>query len=144
MAKDRLYINRDYRAFISSLQANNILGTDGADAKDIFELAAAIGMYGPIPADHNRDGYILTKTIKVEDKGILDAMYLGTAKETDNIDEMADFDKVIEYTEQCAEAGFAKLKEDVESAGYQNREIIEKRMINDLDDLYIKNVRGYL
>lgn len=84
---------------------------------------------------------LLLKNIKTYDKAILSSICLGKEENKINIDNFANSDVNYDKAELCAEFGFKKLKEIIESAG-DNDELLEKRLFKDLKELYDKNVEG--
>ena len=57
----------------------------------------------------------------------------------ENINDFTDFDKCIDYAEQCSEAGFEKLRQMAADADGDNT-TLQDRLMNELDRLYRMNV----
>ena len=109
------------------------------ETKDIFLLAVALGMNSPTDIKGKRDGFTRTSYIKARDKSLLASLLLGKAENQDEIDKLANDDLSYEEAEKCAESGFAVLKEMIESASF-DEELLEKRIIAQLNLLYEKNI----
>ena len=63
--RDRLFINVGYRdSLLKECDEKNILGFHMLEAKDIFLLAAALGLNEPRDIGGKRDGYFRTSYIK--------------------------------------------------------------------------------
>ncbi len=81
-------------------------------------------------------GWFRAESIRsANDKAMMSCLMLGIAETDDDIDKFSDFDTYMEYVEQCAEKGFQILKEEVESANWDNG-LLEGRMLKKLDLLY--------
>lgn len=137
--RDRLYINTLYRDQIEIWKEKKILGIDLLETKDVFLLAVALGMNAPADIKGKRDGFTRTSYIKSRDKSLMASLLLGKTENQEHIDKYANDDLTYEEAERCAEAGFAILKEMIETAGY-DEELLEKRILSQLNLLYEKNV----
>ena len=82
-----------------------------------------------------------TGDIKGTDKDLLAAVLLGTANDDSDVDAFADIEKALDLCEQCAESGFKDLRKRIIDAG-KDREILERRMMKELDLLYTTNVEA--
>ncbi len=58
-----------------------------------------------------------------------------------HVDAFADIEKALDLCEQCAESGFKDLRKRIIDAG-KDREILERRMMKELDLLYTTNVEA--
>lgn len=58
-----------------------------------------------------------------------------------NFYDFADIEKALDLCEQCAESGFKDLRKRIIDAG-KDREILERRMMKELDLLYTTNVEA--
>lgn len=58
-----------------------------------------------------------------------------------DVDAFADIEKALDLCEQCAESGFKDLRKRIIDAG-KDREILERRMMKELDLLYTTNVEA--
>ena len=137
MAKDRLYVSPDYKAVIDGLKEKDVLGFKIAENKEIFMMAVALGLSDPMPLK-KRDGLSLYTALKTVDRSLIASVLLGTLIDSDNVDEYADFDKSAELCEQCAEAGYLVIQQKYNDAGC-DEELLERRMIKELEILYNKN-----
>ena len=138
MARDRVFINTTYRTEIDSMKESDMLGFDMVENKDSFMLAVALGVTIPEPVK-SKDGWFLMKNLKTSDKALLAAVLLGTAKNDSEVDSFADIEKAIDLCEQCAEAGFKELHKKIMDAE-NDRDILERRMLKELDMIYAMNV----
>lgn len=140
MASDRTGINELYIPFIDKLKNASILNINNAETRQIFLLVTAMGVNSPKTPMHKK-GYSPLSAWKEDDKAILSSILFGTAKDEKEINDLSDFERAINYAEICAESGLEQLKEIAESSKY-DRELIERRMLTKLDDLYDSNVKG--
>ena len=138
MSKDRLYVSPDYKLAIDILKEKDVLGIRIAENKEVFMLASALGLAHPSPL-RKRDGLTLYTALKTADKSLIASVLLGTAKDNNDIDEFADFDACTDLCEQCAEAGYIILQKKYNDAGC-DEELLERRMIKELEMLFNKNV----
>lgn len=138
--RDRIYINGSLRdGLLRECDEKNILGMHLMETKDIFLLAVALGLNAPEDMHGKKDGYFLLKNVKAYDLALFASILLGIPKNKDAIDRYASADVNYNEAERCAEAGFNRLKEFIESAG-GDRELLEKRALSELRLLYQKNV----
>ena len=140
MARDRVYINSNYRSEIDEMKDKDALGFSMVENKEAFILAVAMGLEKPEDLK-NRDGWFLLKNLKTTDKALLAAVLLGTAKSDMEVDLFSDLDKSLDLCEQCAEAGFKELRKRFLDAD-KDREIIERRMMKELDMLYTSQIEA--
>lgn len=138
MARDRVFINSDYRTMVDQMKDTDILGFSMVENKDSFMLAVAMGIDNPIEVK-NKDGWFLTKNIKTDDKALMAAVLLGTASGDTDVDEYSDLDKAIDLCERCAESGFYQLRKKKDEADYDEEEL-ERQLLTELDKLYEVNV----
>ena len=134
MARDRVYINSNYRSEIDEMKGSDILGFSMVENKDSFLLAVAMGVDSPETVK-SKDGWFLMKNLKTTDKALLAAVLLGTANDDGEVDSFADIEKALDLCEQCAEAGFREIRKRILDAG-KDRDILERRMMKELDMLY--------
>lgn len=142
MARDRVYINSDYRKLIEVMKDKDIVGFNLVENKESFLLAVALGLDSPKTLN-NRDGWFLMKNLKTVDKAILASVLLGKANDDSEVDLYADLEKAIDLCEEYAEAGFEKMQRLVVEANCDN-EVIERNLIEELDRLYKVNVEEKL
>lgn len=135
MARDRVYINSNYRSEIDEMKDKDILGFSVVENKDSFLLAVAMGLEVPETVKSKDGGWFLMKNLKTTDKALLASVLLGTANDDREVDSYADIEKSIDLCEQCAEAGFKELRKRILDAG-KDREIFERRLMKELDMLY--------
>lgn len=137
---DRAYIADENRDYINT--HGNILDLEATPNKEIFFLTMALGMDEPKKLPTKKTGWILFKTFDTRDQALIQALRLGAEDvNEENINDFTDFDKCIDYAEQCSEAGFEKLRQMVEDADGDNT-TLQDRLMNELDRLYRMNVEG--
>lgn len=134
MARDRVFINSNYRSEIEEMKDRDILGFSMVENKDSFLLAVALGLDSPETVK-SRDGWFLMKNLKTSDKALLAAVLLGTANNDTEVDSFADIEKALDLCEQCAEAGFRDLRQRIIDAE-KDRDIFERRLMKEMDLLY--------
>lgn len=137
---DRAYIADENRDYINT--HGNILDLEATPNKEIFFLTMALGMDEPKKLPTKKTGWILFKTFDARDQALIQALRLGAEDvNEENINDFTDFDKCIDYAEQCSEAGFEKLRQMVADADGDNT-TLQDRLMNELDRLYRMNVEG--
>lgn len=137
---DRAYIADENRDYINT--HGNILDLEATPNKEIFFLTMALGMDEPKKLPTKKTGWILFKTFDTRDQALIQALRLGAEDVSEeNINDFTDFDKCIDYAEQCSEAGFEKLRQMVADADGDNT-TLQDRLMNELDRLYRMNVEG--
>lgn len=137
---DRAYIADENRDYINT--HGNILDLEATPNKEIFFLTMALGMDDPKKLPTRKTGWILFKTFDTSDQALIQALRLGAEDvNEENINDFTDFDKCIDYAEQCSEAGFKKLRQMVADADGDNT-TLQDRLMNELDRLYRMNVEG--
>ena len=135
---DRAYIADEKRDYINT--HGNILDLEATPNKEIFFLTMALGMDEPKKLPTKKTGWILFKTFDTRDQALIQALRLGAEEvNEENINDFTDFDKCIDYAEQCSEAGFEKLRQMVADADGDNT-TLQDRLMNELDRLYRMNV----
>ena len=138
--RDRIFINGSLRdGLLKECDEKNILGFHMMETKDIFLLATALGLNNPTDIHGKKDGYFLLKNVKTYDKALFASILLGKSENKNHIDQYANIEVNYDESERCAETGFMRLKDFVESAGGDN-ELIEKRALAELQLLYQQNV----
>ena len=138
MARDRIYISEGNKALISDLKKEDVLGLKLSEGKESFLLAVALGLNEPSGLGH-KDGLFLNTAVKAADKALIASVLLGTINDSDDIDGYANFDKSADLCEQCAETGYKILHKKYNNASCDNV-LLERRMLTDLNKLYVKNV----
>ena len=137
---DRAYIADENRDYINT--DGNILELEATPNKEIFFLTMALGMDEPKKLPTKKTGWILFKTFDTSDQALIQALRLGAEDvNEENINDFTDFDKCIDYAEQCSEAGFEKLRQMVADADGDNT-TLQDRLMNEFDRLYRMNVEG--
>lgn len=135
---DRAYIADENRDYINT--HGNILDLEATPNKEIFFLTMALGMDEPKKLPTKKTGWILFKTFDTRDQALIQALRLGAEDvNEENINDFTDFDKCIDYAEQCSEVGFEKLRQMVADADGDNT-TLQDRLMNELDRLYRMNV----
>lgn len=140
--RDRMYYPRKYKQFNKALTNHDIksLGLDALSNLDLFKLAVAYGLDDPTDFDGAKEGLFLLKDIKTTyDQSLLNIVKLGTASNNDEIDEYCKLELNYDEAERCACTGFGKLKELIESN--TDEELLIKKMIRELETLYLTNVK---
>lgn len=143
MARDRVFINSEYRSLLEEMDNKDLLGQHTSEAKDTFMLAVALGIDAPAQSVEHRDGYFRMQYLKTQDKALLGSVILGKAETDSEIDENADLEKSVDFCELCAETGFALLRRKINEAGGDS-ELLERRLLAELDLLFAKNVEDDL
>jgi len=139
-----IFYSKGKREYLQKLYSDHILGLNSTiDNKDQALLIAVLGMNNPQKlTSRDPGGWFRLESIKAaHDKALLSCPLLGSANTDQEVDEYADLEKCMDYIEECAETGFAVLKEKIESADGDNT-ILERRMLKELDLLYTKNVEN--
>lgn len=137
---DRAYIADENRDYINT--HGNILDLEATPNKEIFFLTMALGMDEPKKLPTKKTGWILFKTFDTRDQALIQALRLGAEDvNEENINDFTDFDKCIDYAEQCSETGFEKIRQMVADADGDNT-TLQDRLMNELDRLYRMNVEG--
>lgn len=142
VTRDRIYYPRKFKQFNQALTNHEIktLGLDNLSKLDLFKLAVAYGLDDPKDFDGAKEGLFLLKDIKsTSDQSLFNTIKLGIANNNDEIDEYSDLELNYNEAERCACSGFGKLKDLVESN--QDEELLIKRMIRELENLYLANVK---
>lgn len=142
MAKDRVYVSPDYKQVVDGLKEKDVLGIKISENKEIFMLAAALGLGEPTPLK-KKDGLVLYTALKTADRAIIASALLGSPSNDDEVDSLANIDTCTEFCEQCAEAGYLVLQKKYNDADC-NEELLERRMMKELELLYNKNVAADL
>ena len=138
MARDRVYVSEQFKNTMDELKKADVLGLSLAEGKEVFMLSVALGLDKPAPLK-NRVVLFLNTALKTADKALIASALLGTMADGDDMDQYADFDKSCELCEQCAETGYQILLKKYNDAGC-DEELLERRMLTELDMLYSKNV----
>ena len=105
---------------------------------DVFMLAVALGLGKPTTLK-KKDGLILYQTLKTADKALIASVLLGSTADDNEIDSRANFDGSVELCEQYAETGYLVLQKKYNDANC-DEELLEKRMLKELELLYNKNI----
>ena len=143
MARDRAFINSDYRVFLEEMKSKDLLGFGESiiDTKDAFLLAVALGINNPADKVKNRDGFFRLQYLKTADKALIGSVLLGTASSDEEIDDASDLSKSLDLCELCAETGFQTLQAKVNDAGCDN-DLLERRLLKQLDLLYVQRIEN--
>ncbi|MGI6721775.1 MAG: hypothetical protein ACOX4I_04330 [Anaerovoracaceae bacterium] len=132
------------REYLEKLYKDKILGLNSTiDNKDQALFFAALGIDNPtkLPS-RDSSGWFRLESIKTSaDKALMSCPLLGTASNDKEVDEYTDLDACMDYIEKCAENGFSVLEEKIEKADGDN-DLIERRMLKNLDFLYTNNVEN--
>ena len=140
MARDRIFTSSQYRTTIDELKKNDVLGLNIVEGKDIFMLAVAMGLNDPAPLK-NRIGLFLNTALKTADKALMASVLLGTVTDDIQLDEFSDHEQSADLCEQCAETGYQLLLKKYNDADCDS-DLMERRIIKELEMLYIKNVEA--
>ena len=137
--RDRVFINKSYRDYINEWNDQKTLGINMLEAKEVFLLAVALGLNSPSDIQGTKEGYVRLQYFKTFDKALIASTLLGKRENASQVDKYANLDTNYDEAEKCAETGFLKLKALIdESEG--NQELLEKRIMKQLMDLYQINV----
>ena len=140
MAKDRIFTSSEYRTVIEDMKKKDVLGLNIVEGKDAFMLAVVLGIDNPSTLK-NRIGLFLNTALKTADKALLASVLLGTASDDADIDAYADWDQSTDLCEQCAETGYQVLMKKYNDADCDS-DLFERRLIKELELLYMKNVEN--
>lgn len=140
MARDRIFTSKQYKNVIDDLKKNDVLGLKIVENKDIFMLAVALGLHSPTPLK-TREGLFLNTALKTADKALMASVLLGTVTDDSKIDEYADQDMSSDFCEQCAESGYQFLQKKYNDVDCDS-ELLERRMLKELELLYTQNVEA--
>ena len=140
--KDRVNFDLDNRAKINSWREAHFLGLDNiVENKDILFLTMALGIDNPKPVE-KKNGWILYKALNTTDRALIRTAKLGSGELTDdNVNQVSDFDKCVEYVEACSNRGIDKLSQMIEENNGNNDEL-EGILLRELDRLYMQNVKS--
>lgn len=140
MAKDRVYTSSQYRTVIDDMKKKDVLGLNIVEGKDVFMFAVALGIDNPSPLK-NRVGLFLNTALKTADKALIASVLLGIASDDSDIDSYVDWDQSTDLCEQCAETGYQVLQKKYNDADC-DADLFERRLIKELELLYMKNVES--
>ena len=138
--RDRVYFEFDNREKVSRWKNAHFLGLESASGnKDILFLTMVLGMDNPKPLN-KKNGWILYKALNTADKAMVRAAKLGAEEITDdNVNQVSDFDKCMDYVEACSNRGIDKLSQMIEE-NHENNDELEAILMRELDKLYSQNV----
>ena len=139
--RDRVYFEFDNREKVNRWKNAHFLGLDSAsENKDILFLTMVLGMDNPKPLN-KKNGWILYKALNTADKAMVRAAKLGAEEITDdNVNQVSDFDKCMDYVEACSNRGIDKLSQMIEE-NHENNDELEAILMRELDKLYLLNVK---
>lgn len=138
--KDRASFEKANREFLEMMKERQLLGMGTAVTnKDAFILAAALGVNHPEEMQGSKEGLFLYKDLKTRDRAMIEAALIGSLVSDEDIDEASEFSVCCDYCEKCASTGFRVLKEKVLDAN-QDNELLERKLLLELDHLYTQNV----
>jgi len=140
MAKDRVFTSSQYRTVIDEMKKADVLGLNIVEGKDIFMLAVALGLDDPAQLK-NRVGLFLNTALKTADRALMSSVLLGTVTDDSQLDEFADFEMSADICEQCAETGYQLLQKKYNDADCDS-DLLERRMLKELELLFMKNVEA--
>ena len=138
MARDRVYVSDAFKKTTDELKDQDVLGLSMAEGKEVFMLAVALGLVKPTVLI-KRQGLFLNTALKTADKALIASVLLGTMSDDEDMDQYADFDKSCELCEKYADTGYQVLLKKYNDAGC-DEELLERRMLSEVDLLYSKNV----
>ena len=142
MARDRININNNYYdELIKYMNEKNILDFGMLDNKDIFLLAASLGLNNPTEIQGGKFGFVRLEYIKTYEMSLMASILLGKATNNDEIDKYSDVELSYSEAERCAETGFGILKQKIEDAK-NDEELLYKRLMSEIDLLYETKVIG--
>ena len=133
-------ISSQNREFVDQLCQKDILGFDSLETKDIFLFVCALGLNNPTEFK-NKVSYVRTSYFKdIDDRAILIATKLGTAKTIDEIDKYCNIEFSYGEAEKCANTGFDILREKFDQAK-GDEELLAAQMLLYLDTIYQKHLK---
>lgn len=145
MATSYFYIDKKYRQLIQEFSDNGILGFKDAGTWHIFCFAMAMGINLPVDLK-SRDSYARVEYLKTEykAKALIEAVSIARAKNNNDVDNFCTLPQVEDYTEKLANNGFGILLEKYEEVKQlgEGKELFERRLESELENLYLQNVEG--
>lgn len=115
------------------------------DNKEQALFLAALGMDNPVELSSKKDegGWFRTESVTkyAKDVAMMSSFLLGTATSDSDVDRYTDLDEYMNYVEKCAEGGFGVIEKKLEDANGDN-ELLERKMLKELDLLYTVNVEN--
>ena len=145
--EDRVQLTPNAKEFTDELREKHFLafsssgGRDenAAQNKDIFLLAVALGRNAPKPL-RRRIGWAQWVTFTDEYQAVLRMLEMIDSGET-NMEVAIQQNKVINRVSEMANKGFEILESRLEAAD-GDFELLEDRMLNELDGIYRRNILG--
>lgn len=138
--RNRLYISKDNKEFIDDFDKKNIMGFHLLDNRYIFCFELAVGM-NEQKNFANRVQFIRNETLETEDEALISAIYLNEAPTDNEFDRYSDFNDAIPVAENCVENGYQILKSIYEECN-GDTELLELKLMNKLNELYLTNVKS--
>lgn len=140
--RDRVYFEFNNREKVNHWKDAHFLGLDSAsENKDILFLTMVLGMDNPKPLN-KKNGWILYKALNTSDRAMVRTAKLGSEEITDdNVNQVSDFDKCMDYVEACSNRGIDKLSQMI-TENNENNDELEAVLMHELDKLYLENVKG--
>lgn len=145
MAKIIFDYSKGKREYLETLYSESVLGLSKTiENKDVAMFIAALGIDSPTEITQ-RDGggwfRVENVTRYSDDKAFICSFLLGTAKTDEEVNQFSKLEEYINYMERCAENGFHVLNEMIQDVN-GNNELLERKLMQHLDFLYIKNVEN--
>ncbi len=122
------------------MKENDVLGFSSTENKEIYMIGVSFGFNSPTDLE-SKDGFFRVSTLKTYDKAVLTSLILWKSRNNDEIDNNADIEKALEFSEKCAESGLKKLFGMVHAT---SKETLTKKLMLDLDLVYEKNVVNFI
>ena len=146
MAKNIVNYNRGRREFLEQLHQKGIFGLGASiDNKEQALFLAALGCDTPVQLSSKKDegGWFRTESVVKysRDVAMMSCILLGTAATDDDYDKFSQLDAYMDHVEKCAESGFCIIERKLEESGGDNQ-LLERRMLKELDLLYTTNVEN--
>lgn len=142
MARDRISTSEQFRTVIDELRKDDVLGLQIVENKEAFMLSVALGIDNPTEVK-KKVGLFLNTALKTTDKALIASVLLGTISDDNQIDQYANLDSSSDLCEQCAETGYQVLQKKYNDAECDT-ELLERRMLKELEMLYLRNVKNDL
>lgn len=141
-----IYYGEGRRDFLTRIFEKGIFGlSQSISNKDQAFFIASWGISAP-EAYKKRDssGWIRSDYIKfAEEKALMSVPLLATATKDDEVGEYAEYGVYKDYFEKCIEKGFQVIEKKVEDVNWDNN-LLERRVLTELDLLYAKNLEDTL
>lgn len=131
--RDRFYIEEKTRDLLNSkIKKENFLNMANVKNKDIFLFALALGIDTPNELDGKKEGLLLDKDLDMFDESLV---YGAAIPYLEDLNDLADKNKVYDFIERCANQGFSYISDSIDNSSFEH---IDKNLLLELNDKYQK------